>query len=76
MERAYKAKEEMRFNLVDGDGFIIEEDGFIVPKDSVWYWDDDEDEIISSPIQLLNEEYNQWIEIEIDDLELQFEEIK
>ncbi|MCU9808140.1 hypothetical protein LEQ06_08130 [Paraclostridium sp. AKS46] len=76
MERAYKAKEEMRFNLVDGDGFIIEEDGFIVPKDSVWYWDDGEDEIISSPIQLLNEKYNQWIEIEIDDLELQFEEIK
>ncbi|MGL5640932.1 MAG: hypothetical protein ACRDDM_01605 [Paraclostridium sp.] len=76
MERAFKAKEEMRFNLVDGDGFVLEEDGFIVPKDSVWYWDYDEEEEISSPIQLISEDLKQWIEIEIDVLELEFEEIK
>lgn len=39
MERAFKAKEEMIFNLVDDNGFTIEEDGFVVSKDSVWYWD-------------------------------------
>ncbi|MBU5290009.1 hypothetical protein AALJ34_16960 [Paraclostridium bifermentans] len=76
MERAFKPKEEMRFNLVDDDGFVLEEDGFIVPKDSVWYWDYDEEEEISSPIQLISEDLKQWIEIEIDVLELEFEEIK
>ncbi|MDU6115941.1 MAG: hypothetical protein E6649_16125 [Paeniclostridium sordellii] len=76
MERVYKAKKEFRLNLVDGDGFIIEEDGFIVPKDSVWYWDDNDEEEISSPIELLSEDLKQWIEIEIVVLELEFEEIK
>lgn len=76
MERVFKAKEEMRFDLVDGDGFILEEDGFLVPKDSIWYFDYEEGEDISSPIQMTNGEYTQWIEIDIDDLELEFEEIK
>ena len=76
MERVFKAKEEMRFNLVDGDGFTIEEDGFIVPKDSVWHWDYDEKEGISSSIQLISEDLKQWLEIDIDVLELEFEEIK
>lgn len=76
MERVFKAKEEMRFNLVDGDGFTIEEDGFIVPKDSVWYWDYDEKEEVSSSIQLISEDLKQWLEIDIDVLELEFEEIK
>lgn len=76
MERVFKAKKEMRFNLVDGDGFLIEEDGFIVPQGSVWYFDYEELEDISSPIQLTNEEYNRWLEIDIDVLELEFEEIK
>lgn len=76
MERVFKAKEEMRFDLIDGDGFILEEDGFIVLKDSIWYFDYEEGEDIPSPIQMTNEEYNQWIEIDIDVLELEFEEIK
>ena len=75
MERVFKAKEEMRFNLVD-DGFLIEEDGFIVQQGSVWYFDYEEGEDISSTIQLTNEEYNRWLEIDIDVLELEFEEIK
>lgn len=76
MERVFKAKEEIRFNLVDGDGFTIEEDGFIVPKDSVWYWDYDKKEGISSSIYLISEDLKQWLEIDIDVLELEFEEIK
>ena len=76
MERVFKAKEEMRFNLVDGDGFTIEEDGCIVPKDSIWYWDYDEKEGISSSIYLISEDLKQWLEIDIDVLELEFEEIK
>ena len=75
MERVFKAKEVMRFNLVD-DGFLIEEDGFIVQQGSVWYFDYEEGEDISSTIQLTNEEYNRWLEIDIDVLELEFEEIK
>lgn len=76
MERVFKAKREMRFDLVDGDGFILEEDGFLVPKDSIWYFDYEEGEDIISPIQLTNAEYTQWIEIDIDDLEVDFEEFK
>lgn len=76
MERVFKAKKEMIFDLVDGDGFTIEEDGFILEKDSVWYFDYEEGEEISSPIQLTNKEYNSWIEIDVDVLELDFEEIK
>lgn len=76
MERVFKAKEEMLFNLVDDDEFIIEEGGFVVPKDSIWYFDYEEGEDISSPIQLTNEEYTQWIKIDIDVLELSFDEVK
>lgn len=76
MERVFKAKKEMIFDLVDGDGFTIEEDGFILQKDSIWYFDYEEGEDISSPVQLINENYNSWIEIDIDVLELDFEEIK
>ena len=75
MERVYKAKNEIRLNLANEDGFIIEEDGFTVPKDSVWYWDDNDEEEISSTIELLSEDLKQWIEIEIAVLELEFEEI-
>lgn len=77
MERAFKAKKDIILNLVDGDGLIIEEDGFIVPKDSIWYFEYDEDEVISSPVKLISADLNQWIEIEIDDLESgkEFEEV-
>lgn len=77
MERAFKAKKDIILNLVDGDGFIIEEGGFIVPKDSIWYFEYDEDEVISSPVKLISADLNQWIEIEIDDLESgkEFEEV-
>ena len=76
MERVFKAKEEMIFNLADGDGFTIEEDGFVVPKDSIWYWNYNDKERVLSSVQLISEDLKQWLEIDIDVLELEFEEIK
>lgn len=74
MERVFKAKEEMIFNLVDDNGFTIEEDGFVVSKDSVWYWDD---EVLTSRIvRLSSEDLMQWLEVDKDDLEIMFKEIK
>lgn len=75
MERVFKSKDEMIFNLVDGDGFIVEEYGFVLPKDSIWYLDCEEDEGLIEPVHLIDEN-NQWIEIDIYTLELGFEEIK
>ena len=74
MERAFKAKEEMIFNLVDDNGFTIEEDGFVVSKDSVWYWDDEV--LTSRVVRLLSEDLMQWLEVDKDDLEIMFKEIE
>lgn len=76
MERVFKVKEEMRFDLVDGDGFTIEEDAFVVPKDSIWYFYCKKGEDIPNPVKLINVESNSWIEIDIDVLESKFDEIK
>lgn len=74
MERAFKAKEEMIFNLVDDNGFTIEEDGFVFSKDSVWYWDDEV--LTSRVVRLLSEDLMQWLEVDKDDLEIMFKQIE
>lgn len=66
MERVFKAKKEMYFDLMDDDGFLIEEDEFIVPQGSLWYWYyDDKQGVLSSP-QLISEDLKQCLEIVID----------
>ena len=39
-----KAKKNFCVDLVDGDGFVIEEDGFCVEKDSLWMIDFEDEE--------------------------------
>lgn len=74
MERVFKSKMDLFFDLVDGDGFIIEEDGFEVKKDSVWYWDDYKEDRAGT-IQLISDE-DEWIEVEHQYLIQNFEEVK
>lgn len=39
-----KAKRDFWVDLVDGDGFIVEENAFLVAKDSVWMIDFEDEE--------------------------------
>lgn len=72
-----KAKKNFCVDLVDGDGFVIEEDGFCVEKDSLWMIDfeDEEDYLNGCEVYIYECNTSRYLtNVSIDDFGTLFEE--
>lgn len=70
----YKCIESFVIDIVDGDGFTIEESGDLVEEGSIWEINEEAINILDADIHLENE--NSWIEISREILEQCFIKIK
>lgn len=73
--KKYKCIHGFLIDLVDGDGFTVEEAGYVVEEGTIWEADEEPSRIIGGAVRLIGNKI-EWIEICEETLKNCFEEVE